>query len=288
MSDTTTSAPNTDAVNGWNGTVGDHWLANLDRHDAMNRRFTPHLLAAARIESGQQVLDIGCGGGATTLLAAQAAAGGATGSATGIDVSAALVAAARARAVVAEIGNARFVEADSVTHDFAPEAFDVAVSRFGVMFFDDPQAAFANIARALRPRGRLAFLCWQPVRANAFLAVPLGAVAAFAPSPDLGPAGAPGPFSLADPDRVVDLLSAAGFEDVEVEAVAERMWIGSDLDDVVGYYLSSPMGAAMLAGSDPELVSQAVDAMRAALRPFVAEGGVELAGAAWLVTARRS
>lgn len=157
------------------------------------------------------------------------------------------------------------------------------------MFFADPHEAFANIARALRPGGRLAFLCWRTVAENEFLAVPFGAIAQLAPLPDLGEPDDPGPFSLADPDRVRGLLGGAGFGAIAVEPVSEPMWIGADVDDTVSYQLGTPMARSMLASvTDGESRREAEEALRKALAPHQGPDGVELGGAAWLVTAERA
>jgi hypothetical protein len=156
------------------------------------------------------------------------------------------------------------------------------------MFFADPAAAFGNISRALRPGGRLAFLCWRELRENAFLRVPLEAVAPYLPLPDPGAPGSPGPFSLADPERVRELLAGAAFGDVGVAALDLPMPLGSDPDDVAGYQLGMPMVRAMLAGAGREARVGARAALRAALAEHQGPDGVTLGCAAWLVTARRN
>lgn len=159
------------------------------------------------------------------------------------------------------------------------------------MFFADPRAAFGNIARALRPGGRLAFLCWRSLGENEFLTVPFGAIARHVPLPDLGGPQDPGPFSLADPDRIRRLLSGAGFGSVTVEPVNERMGVGADVDDVVSYQLGTPMARSMLAAVRDEATNEkavaAVDELRRVLAGYQGPDGIELGGAAWLVTAER-
>ncbi|MGW7525915.1 class I SAM-dependent methyltransferase [Streptomyces sp. NPDC054783] len=278
---------NTEQAEAWNGDEGTYWVKQLERHEAMYRRLTPRLLEAARITGDARVLDIGCGCGGTTRAAARTAV---QGTALGVDLSRPMLEAARRLAVGDGLDRVRFEQGDAQIRPFPPAGFDVALSRFGVMFFEDPQAAFVNIARALRPGGRLAFLCWRSVAENEFLAVPFGALAQYVPLPDLGRPGDPGPFSLADPQRVRELLTGAGFGDVRVEPVDEPMWMGADVDDVVAYQLGTPAARSMLAAANEaggETVERALDALRRALAHHQGQGGVELGGAAWLVTAER-
>jgi SAM-dependent methyltransferase len=301
MGNSTLQAPQrpTDAGDdqGWNGPLAEHWAAHVHRHEAACRHLTPRLLAAARIEPGHAVLDVGCGGGVSTLLAAGAAAaadtagGGAAdggGHALGIDVSVRLIAVARCRAAAARVPNVRFHCADAAGYPFERGGFDRVLSQFGLQYFPDPEAAFANLARALRPGGELAFLCWQEEAANAFQQVPLDAVARFTARPARsGPAADPGAFSLADPDRIRALLDGARFGDVRITALEAPMWLGHTVADAADFLLSSPGGRALLATADTAGAADAGRALTEALAPFRGAEGVELGSAAWLVTATR-
>lgn len=273
------TSANTAQAQAWNGDEGQHWIANRDRYAAMHRQLTVRLLAAAAIEPGDTVLDIGCGCGGTAISAAERARPGRV---VGVDLSEPMLAEARRQAAKDELANVDFVAADVQVHPFPAAGFDVAVSHFGLTFFADPAAAFANIGAALRPGGRLAFLCWQEFRRNEFLTVPLGAVATHVPPPAPGGNG-PGGFSLADPDLTRDLLTGAGFVDVTVESITERLRLG----DVVHYLLSTPAARSMAAAGDERTAAAVTDTLREALRPFQTDEGVHLGGAAWLVTARR-
>jgi SAM-dependent methyltransferase len=204
----------------WNGDEARHWIDEQDRYERQLAPFAAELLRAAAIGSTDRVLDVGCGCGGTTMLAAHDAA-----TARGIDISEPMLDQARTRAATANIANVQFDQADAQTHAFEPASFDVAISRFGVMFFDDPDAAFANIARALRPGGRLAFVCWQELGRNDWLLIPGMAAAQHVPLPDLGPPGGPGMFSLAEPDQLHKLLQSAGFVDVDVTAFEVPMLV---------------------------------------------------------------
>jgi SAM-dependent methyltransferase len=275
---------NVDQAQHWDGDEGDHWVRYQQRYDAMTGTFTDSLLTAAAIEAADRVLDIGCGNGQTTRLAARRAS---RGLALGIDLSSAMLDRARQDTADEGLTNARFEQADAQVHPFSPPAFDVALSRFGVMFFDDPVGAFTNIGRALRTGGRLAFLCWQEALRNEYIAVPLGAALAHVPVPELGGPEAPGPFSLADPGRVDEVLTRAEFEQVATAPLEGQMWLGKDADDAVEFLGGTGLARALLESVEPAVAQRALDAVRDALRPYERPDGVHLAGAAWLVTARR-
>jgi SAM-dependent methyltransferase len=162
-----------------------------------------------------------------------------------------------------------------------------ALSTFGVMFFGDPRAAFANIAAALRPGGRLAFLCSQEPSRCEFFAVPLAAIAAHVPPPQLPGPGDAGPFSLADPQRIRALLGGAGFSVIGIDCVTQPMWIGADVADSVGYYQRMPIAQSLLSAADQQATAAVTQALREALRPHQGADGVTLRSAAWLVTATR-
>ena len=191
----------------WNADEARHWVDEAGAYDRMLAPFASRLLEAAAIAVEDQVLDIGCGTGPTTCDAARAAANG---HATGLDISRAMIEAARARASRDDLTNVSFEVGDAQTRRFDPGSVDVVMSRFGVMFFDDPVAAFANIRAALRAGGRLVFVCWQGQIANEWIAVPGLAAAQHVPLPTPGPPGAPGPFSFADADHVRNVLTGAG------------------------------------------------------------------------------
>ena len=208
--------------------------------------------------------------------------------ALGIDISAPMLDQARTRAAAAKITNVQFDQADAQTHAFEPASFDVAISRFGVMFFDDPDAAFANIARALRPGGRLAFVCWQELGRNDWLLVPGMAAAQHVPLPDLGPPGGPGMFSLAEHDHVNTLLRSAGFVDIGITAFEVPMFVagGGSLDETLEFLLATGIAHAMLADAEPDAAARGVDAARHALASHHDGEGVRLGAATWVVTAR--
>ena len=268
----------------WNDdvTVAD-WVNGQAAHDATLAPFIDPLLDAAHAGGASHVLDIGCGCGATTLAAARRSPDG---HAHGVDLSRPMLARAADDAAVSGVDNASFEQADAQIHDFEPDAFDAAISRFGVMFFADP-AAFDNIRRAIRPGGRLAFVSWQPLAANEWLLVPGAALAEHVPLPDTGHAGGPGMFALAEPDRVRQLLGVAGWHDIDVTAHHTSMLVGGpgDLDTAVEFLAGGSLGRAALANADRAAAGRAVDAVRGALAPHLTAEGVRLGAAVWLVTA---
>jgi SAM-dependent methyltransferase len=278
---------NAEQAEHWNADEADHWVAQEERYGAMLAPFGELVLAAAGLLPEDDVLDIGCGCGDTTLAAARVAT---RGSALGVDLSEPMLARARERARENGLTNAQFEPGDAQVHLFPEAGLDVALSRFGVMFFADPRAAFANVARALRPAGRLSFVCWQGLENNEWLMVPGMAVVPHVPLPDLGPPDAPGMFALADRDRVGALLADTGFVDVKIEAAGPPLLLGGGgtLDDAVSFMREGGIGQALLADAEPDAAARAVDAVREALAPYVTPRGVELGSAVWLVTARRA
>ena len=267
----------------WNGANGDHWVAYEDKYNAAMLRYGERLFAGADVQPDDRVLDVGCGCGQTTRVAAALAAGG---SALGVDLSAAMLAQARARAAEEGLANVGFEQADAQVHDFADGAYDVVISRFGVMFFADPVAAFANVRRALRPAGRLAFVCWRAPEESEYSGVPRAALAPYATLPPPGgSATEPGPNSLADPERVREVLGRAGFADVQLEAENEPMDLGAGVEEALAFVLDRPHVHAALAETDAATRAKATEDLREALTPYATPEGVLLRAPAWLVTA---
>jgi ubiquinone/menaquinone biosynthesis C-methylase UbiE len=224
---------NTEQAKAWDGDEGAYWADNADRFDRAVAAHHDPFMAAAKITPTDRVLDIGCGTGQTTRDAARTAV---SGSALGVDLSARMIEFARQAATGEGLHNVRFEQADAQSHPFTPAAFDVAMSRTGAMFFGGPVAAFTNIARALRPSGRLVLLTWQRPAANEWIRELSGALAAGRDLP-LPPPEAPGPFALSDPDRVRTVLTGAGFTDVELDTRSVPMWLGHDTDDAYRFAL---------------------------------------------------
>jgi SAM-dependent methyltransferase len=276
-------ARNAEMAGAWNGAEGEDWAARADRFDAASAAFDPALLEAAGIGAADRVLDLGCGAGISTRAAARAASDGHV---IGIDLSGTRLAEARRRSAAAELTNTTFVQGDAQVHPFEPAAFDVAVSRFGAMFFGDPVAAFGNVARALRPGGRLAALSWQPLARNEWLLVLRRTLAAGRPLPE-PPGDAPGPFGLSDPDHVRRVLAAAGFETVHVAEVPGMVRLGADAEDAFDFVSGLGLTRGLLGGLDDGVRRAALDELQAALAQHATPDGVLLGASAWLTTAHR-
>lgn len=277
---------NAEMVRYWNEVSGPKWVALQSVIDRQIEPLGRRALARAGLAAGERVLDVGCGCGATSLEAARRVAPG--GSVLGLDLSAPMLARARERAAAEDVANAEFLQADAQTAAL-PGPFDAVVSRFGVMFFDAPALAFTNLRRTLRTGGRLSFVCWQGVNRNPWMSVPLAAVASVLPLPTPAAPDAPGPFAFADDGRVRGILAEAGFTDVVVEGVEERLAVGpGDLEGTARFLLSMGPAAVVLRESPEAAAREAevLDAVRTALRPHLTPDGVVMPSACWLVSAR--
>ena len=277
---TDAAAANTDQIAFWNEAAGQTWADLQDLLDVQLEPLGRAVLAALAVQPGERVIDVGCGCGQTTLALGEQT--GPSGRALGVDISEPMLAIARRRAAGAP--QVRFLNADAQTQAFDPARFDAIHSRFGVMFFEDPTAAFANLRGALRPGGRLAFLCWRTPAENPVMALPMQAAASFVPPPEPPTPGAPGPFAFADPERVRAILGGAGFGDIGVQA-QDMPAGGNSLEDTVSLSLRvGPLGRQLR--EHPQNRDLAVAAIRAALSEHVTDGRVFLPSATWIVTAR--
>lgn len=277
------TAPNQEQATIWNEQAGPKWVAMQRDLDAELEPLGVAAADALRLSSGARVLDIGCGAGATTLMLAERVK---PGSVLGVDISSPLLARAKERA--AGLANVSFELGDAQTFSFEPASFDALFSRFGVMFFADPVAAFGNMRRALRPGGKLAFVCWRSVKENPTFSLPMEAALSLLPEvPAPTPAGAPGPFAFADEARVKDILKSAGYTDVAVTPHdASLVYAGRpDLEGAVDLALQiGPLSRAIapLPESDRGPIREAV---RAAFSRHHGPKGVVLGAATWIVTA---
>ena len=254
---------------------------SLDFYDAELRAHHEHLRVAYGIRPGDEVVDIGCGTGLTTREAARAAAPGRV---VGVDVSERMLERARHVTAVQRLGNVSYELGDAQVHRFDPAGFDVAISRFGTMFFSDPPAAFANIAAALRPQARLVLLVWQRLEHNEWARAIDAALGDAARPP---PPGA-NPFSLGDAEATARVLEGAGFDGVRFEGVHEPVLYGHDLDAALAFVRGFQNTNAALAGMNDGEAARTVERLRTMLvAHYSEERGVLLDSRSWLITARR-
>jgi SAM-dependent methyltransferase len=255
--------------------------ASLDFYDAELQAHHRHLRAAYGIGPGDEVVDVGCGTGLTTREAARAAAPGRV---VGVDVSERMLERARQLAAIERLDNVRYELGDAQVHRFDPAGFDVAISRFGTMFFSDPAAAFANIAAALRPEGRLVLLVWQRREHNEWARAINAALGDAAQPP---PQGAD-PFSLGDAEATAGILEGAGFDDVRFEDVHEPVLYGRDLDAALAVVRGFQDTSAALSNLSDDEAARTVERLRDTLAAHYSdERGVVIDSRSWLITARR-
>jgi SAM-dependent methyltransferase len=272
---------NTQQAEAWNGWEGVRWVQNADRYDAMVAAFNDHIFRAAAIDADDRVLDIGCGTGQTALLAARQAS---RGHVVGVDISAPMLERARADAAEQGIANVSFEQGDAQVHPFPEGGFDVAISRGGAMFFGDQVAAFANIRRALRPGGRLAFIGPQGATPDSDYARATAALTPLmrAPSP-----ASRGMGSLVDSARIREVLDQAGFADVTVTPVKALMDYGRDAADAAEFILGQGPVRFNLQGVDRAVVERTRKELEVGLAAYETPEGVRIPGAVWLVIATR-
>jgi SAM-dependent methyltransferase len=277
---------NVDQINYWNGPGGQRWADRQQAQDILLAPILDLLVAHAGPKPGERVLDVGCGSGATTIAFARKVAP--SGHVLGIDVSGPMLARARQNAP-AELP-IDFVLADATVYPFDPASVDLLVSRFGVMFFAEPAVSFANLRKALRPSGRLAFICWREPRENPFFMAPLQAVYKHVPKlPPQGPED-PGPFAFASEDRVHRILTEAGYKSVAMQPhnLALDVANGQGLEAAVQGALEIGPASRALQDHPAEVREAARNSIREALMPFVQGQSVALPASIWIVSARAS
>ncbi len=265
----------------WDGDEGRRWVTHADVLERSTAGYDAALWEAAALTPADRVLDVGCGTGSTTRAAARQASAGTV---LGVDLSGPMLEVARRRAAAEGLTNVSFLQADAQVHPFPEASVDVVVSRTGAMFFADPVAAFTNLARALRPGGRLALLVWQGADRNEWFGAFTTALAA-GREPPAPPPGAPGPFAFADPARVREVLTAAGLAEVAVAGHEQPEWFGPGVAAAQDLVLG--LLGWLLDGLDESGRAAATAALRDTLTAHEQPDGVWFASAAWLVTARR-
>ena len=288
MSTLPPTGPNSQQITYWNETAAPKWIRYQNELDTQLRTLSERTFDRAGVRTGERVLDVGCGCGGTTLEIARRV--GAHGSVVGLDISTPMLEVASRRVREAGLSNVELRNADAETCELAAADFDAVVSRFGVMFFADPVRAFTNLRRALRRNGRLAFVCWQALEYNPWMAVPTKAAAGEIEFPPPPPPHAPGPFGFADADRVERILGQAGFTAVTIEPREEMLTIAGGDAGVRGaadfLVQMGPTGSA-LRQADPAAVPRVTAAVEAAIQPYETGGRVRMPAAAWIVSARQ-
>lgn len=269
----------------WNSDQAVAWVRSQASYDTMLAPFADAVIDAAAPLRGERVVDLGCGSGEMSRRAGTLV--GPEGTVVGLDISEPML--DLARNLSSHLGQVEFRHCDVQTADLSAMSADLVTSRFGVMFFDDPVAAFANVVSGAAPGGRLAFACWRAVFENEWITVPMGAVIPMVGMPDVPEPGAPGPFQMSDAGFVCATLEAAGWHDVEVAPLDRGMRIGGaeDVDAAVGFLMADGMARRLLEGKPDDVRAEARAALREALVAHHSEGeGVVLGAAAWIVTAR--
>jgi len=268
----------------WNNEGGARWTKFAHRTSALFVPLTEALLRAASPKTGERVLDVGCGTARTTIELAKSVRPGRV---TGLDISRVILDAARENVARSGVDNVDLILSDASTHAFG-EPFDLVFSQFGVMFFEDPVAAFGNLRRALTPGGRVVFACWRTLEENPWFSVPFAEAKRFAPPPPPAPPDAPGPLAFADSKRVERILADAGFSQITITPHDEQLLIGNldQLDDAK--FMLSRIGPAgrLLDTVDENVRSAAADAIGIALQKRATESGMHLGSGIWLVRAR--
>lgn len=269
----------------WNETGGPRWVQHQASMDTRLRPLTDELLVRAAPRPGEKVLDVGCGSGATAVPLGEAV--GPKGQVIGIDISEPMLEAARERCQ--GIAQARFENTDAQIHPFPDRMYDLLVSRFGVMFFSDPYAAFKNLAQTLRPKGRLHFVCWAPLDRNPWFTVPLGVAKRYLGAPEPSPPRTPGPLAFSDPEYVEDILSRAGFRNIGIDPFETTIASSETPEQQAELFLKLGPAARLIAEREPnsKTLQALTTELTAELHRHQTSEGVSLGATVYYVSAER-
>jgi len=274
---------NSEAQLYWNEDGGNKWAENIDIVESVLVPMGDTLLERIAVKNGEHVLDVGCGGGLTSIKLAEQVGG--NGSVLGVDVSGPILRIANNRGT--GISNLEFQHCDAASGDLGKDRYDLITSRFGAMFFDDPIMAFTNLHKALKTTGRLIFLCWRSVPENPWLGEPAAAAFEIMPPPEEKPdPTAPGPFSLADPEHLKNILDSAGFNNINLESVDKDMPMG-DVESAVSFLLKLGPAADAVKDATKEDEGKVADAIRKVLEKYNTPDGVVTPAATWIVSASK-
>jgi ubiquinone/menaquinone biosynthesis C-methylase UbiE len=265
----------------WNGSAGHAWVAAQEMLDQMFKPFEDLLVNTMGTGAGLRVLDVGCGTGGTTLAAARRL--GVEGHCIGVDVSAQMIAVAQARGK-REDSTARFICADAQAHSFEPASFDLITSRFGVMFFDDPVLAFANLRRAARDEAELRCIAWRRAVDNPFMTTAERAAAPLLPNLPARLPDAPGQFAFADQHRVSSILAASGWAEIDIRPIDIDCTLPQQ--ELVNYFSRLGPVGMILQETDEQTRTRVIESVRAAFDPYVHGTEVRYTAACWMISGR--
>jgi SAM-dependent methyltransferase len=278
------STDNSQQIAEWNGAVGRHWVAMQRELDRTVAPFGDAALEVAAPQPGDRVIDIGCGCGDTSIAIARRV--GPAGAVLGIDVSEPMLEVARSRAASANLAQLSF-QKDDASQAALPTNVDLLFSRFGVMFFGEPAGAFRHLRKALRPGGRCVFVCWRAPRENPWAMAPLAAArTAIGVTPPPADPHAPGPFAFADKERLRAILSAAGFEAIDVQRCDVPLTLGATARAAAEFAVQTGPVSRFVREVGVERLPVILDAIERALAPLASTNGhVSLNGSTWIVSA---
>jgi SAM-dependent methyltransferase len=275
------------AAGNWNTIAGPRWVGFAGYVEKRVQKVNDLLLARSALRPGEKVLEVGCGTGAATVPLAEAV--GDTGEVVGIDISEPMLAAARERISQSGLRNITLPQADAQVHAFEPNRFDLIASRFGVMFFADPVAAFRNLLGATRPGGRLCFACWAALEENRHWLIPYEVALRHLGPPAPKPPRAPGPLAFAEPEYVRSVLEGAGYGDIEIRRETPEMIGGSAREEAEHALIMGPSGRLIEEKEPPESVRELIkQEMTEAFAAYAKGGEMVLPSTIFLVTARRA